>query len=48
MIREDVAFEDKLLDIIRSPHIVKYEISVKRFGEDYDFQNLEEPVNDFF
>ena len=44
---KDVAFEDKPLHIIRSPHIIKYEISVKKFGEDYDFQNSEELVNDF-
>ena len=44
---QDVAFEDKPLDIIRSPHIIKYEISVRKFGDDYDFQNSEELVNDF-
>ena len=44
--RKYVAFEDKPLDIIRSPHIIKYEISVKKFGEDYDFQNSEELFND--
>ena len=31
---QDVAFEDNALDIIRSPHIIKHEISVKKFGED--------------
>ena len=44
---QDVAFEDKPLNIIRSPHVIKYEISVKKFGENYDFQNSEELVNDF-
>ena len=44
---QDVAFEDKPLNIIRSLHIIKYEISVKKFGEDYNFQNSEELVNDF-
>ena len=44
---QDVAFEDKPLDIIRSPHIIKYEISVRKFGDDYEFQNSEELVNDF-
>ena len=44
---QDVAFEDKPLDIIRSSHIIKYQISVKKFSQDYDFQNSEELVNDF-
>ena len=46
-LRQDVTFEDKPLDIMRSPHIIKYEISVKKFSEDYDFQNSEELVHDF-
>ena len=31
---QDVAFEYKPLDIIRSSHIIKYEISVKKFSQD--------------
>ena len=44
---QDVAFEDKPLDIIRNPHIIEYKIFVRKFGDDYNFQNSEELVNDF-
>ena len=35
---QDVAFEYKPLDIIRSSHIIKYKISVKKFSQDSKFK----------
>ena len=39
--------EDKPLDIIKTSSILKYEISVKKYSDYYDFHNSEEVVEDF-
>ena len=44
---QDSIFEDKPLEIKNNNQILKYEISVKKFSEYYDFYNSEELVNDF-
>ena len=40
-------FEDKLVDIVKTSQILKYEISVKKFIDHYDFHNSEEVAEDF-
>ena len=40
-------FEDKPVDLVKTSQILKYEISVKKFSDYYDFHNSEEVVEDF-
>ena len=44
---QDSIFEDKPLETKNNNQILKYKISVKKFGEYYDFYNSEELVDDF-
>ena len=45
--RQDTVFEDKPVDIVKTSQILKFEISVKKFSDHYDFRNSEEVVEDF-
>ena len=40
-------FEDKPTDIVQTSRITKYEITVRKHGDFYDFTKAEEVVNDF-
>ena len=44
---QDLVFEDKPLDIVRNSQILKYEISVNKFSDYYDFENSVEVVDNF-
>ena len=44
---QDTLFEDKPVDIVKTSQILKYEISVKKLSDYYDFHNSEEVVEDF-
>ena len=44
---QDLVFEDKSLDIIKKSQILKYEISVNKFSDYYDFENSEEVADDY-
>ena len=39
--------EDKPLDIIKTPHIAKYQISYFKHSDEYNFSNSEQVVNEF-
>ena len=41
-------FEDKPIDIEKTVNLLKFEITVNKHGEYYDFENSEEVVDDFF
>ena len=43
----DIVFEEKPLDIIKTNSILKYEITINKFGEYYDFENAEEVADEF-
>ena len=45
--RQDSIFQYNPLEIKNNNQILKYEISVKKFGECYNFCDSEELVNDF-
>ena len=40
-------YKDKPIDIIKLPFMTKYEISIMKHGEYYNFFNSEEVVDDF-
>ena len=40
-------FEDKLVDVEKSANLSKFEITVNKDGDQYDFENSEEVVYDF-
>ena len=44
---EDDLFEDKPIDIEKTANLLKFEITVNKHGEYYDFDNSEEVVDDF-
>ena len=41
-------FEDKPIDIEKTPNLLKFEITVNKESEYYDFENSEEVSDDFF
>ena len=45
---EDDLFEDKPIDIEKTANLLKFEITVNKHGEYYDFENSEKVVDDFF
>ena len=45
--RQTDLYEDKLIDIIKLPFMTKFEISIMKHGEYYNFFNSEEIVDDF-
>ena len=44
---EDNLFEDKPIDIEKNANLLKFEITVNKHGEYYDFENSEKVVDDF-
>ena len=40
-------FEDKLVDVEKTANLLKFEITVNKHGDYYDFENSEEVVDDF-
>ena len=44
---QTVPLEDKLLEIIRTRNITKYEITVNNHSDHYDFSNAQQVVDDF-
>ena len=40
-------FEDKPVDVEKTANLLKFEITVNKYGEYYDFTNSEEVVDDF-
>ena len=44
---KDDLFEDKRIDIEKTANLLKFEITVNKHGEYYDFEKSEEVVNDF-
>ena len=43
----NIVFEEKPFDIIKTNSILKYEITVNKFGEYYNFENAQEVVDEF-
>ena len=41
-------FEDKLVDVEKNANLLKFEITVNKYDEYYDFTKSEEVVDDFF
>ena len=41
-------FEDKPVDIVKTGRLLKFEITVNKHGDYFNFKNSEEVVNDFF
>ena len=39
---QTISFEDKPLEIVRTRNITKYEISVDKHGDYYDFSNAQQ------
>ena len=44
---KSIPFEDKPLEIIRTNNITKYEISVNKYSDYYNFKDAEQVVDDF-
>ena len=44
---KDDLFENKCIDIEKTANLLKFEITVNKHGEYYDFEKSEEVVNDF-
>ena len=44
---EDDLFKDKPIDIEKTANLLKFPITVNKYGEYYDFENSEEVVDDF-
>ena len=44
---KDDLFENKRIDIEKTANLLKFEITVNKHGEYYDFEKSEEVVNDF-
>ena len=44
---KDDLFENKRIDIEKTTNLLKFEITVNKHGEYYDFEKSEEVVNDF-
>ena len=40
-------FEDKPVDVEKNANLLKFEITVKKHGDYYDFENSKEVVDDF-
>ena len=40
-------FEDKPVDVGKTANLLKFEITVNKHGDYYDFENSEEVVDDF-
>ena len=45
--REDDLFEDKPIDVEKTVNLLKFEITVNKYGEYYNFENSEKVVDDF-
>ena len=45
--RENIPFEDKSLEIVRTNNITKYEVSVNKHSDYYNFEDPEQVVDDF-
>ena len=41
-------FEDKPVDVEKTANLLKFEITVNKHGDYYDFKNPEEVVDNFF
>ena len=45
--RENMSFQDKPLEIVRTDNILKYEVSVNKHSDYYNFEDAEQVVDDF-
>ena len=40
-------FEEKPVDVLKTENLLKFEITVNKYGDYYNFQNSQEIVDDF-